>query len=129
MDCDPEELLVERTFRTSLIGDTPKRRLYSRLNWLALSYPTEKAALAASTPSTTILMAVLPEDLQRVSPALAKYTQDTITDDLWNRPAQCPPGTDVPSVYARPYSVATVDSGLQQEIRDACHFFQHRDCY
>jgi len=29
------------------MGGWPKKRLYSRLNWLALSYPTSKAALAA----------------------------------------------------------------------------------
>lgn len=32
------------------MGGCPKNRLYSRLNWLALSYPTPNAALAASTP-------------------------------------------------------------------------------
>ncbi len=32
----------------SRMGGCPKRRLYSRLNWLGLSYPTSKAALAAS---------------------------------------------------------------------------------
>ena len=36
----------ERRVRISRIGGWPKRRLYSRLNWLALSYPTSKAALA-----------------------------------------------------------------------------------
>ncbi len=38
----------------SRIGGWPKKRLYSRLNWLALSYPTSKAALAASSPSTSM---------------------------------------------------------------------------
>jgi hypothetical protein len=33
------------------IGAWPKEWLYQRLNWLALSYPTSKAALAASRPS------------------------------------------------------------------------------
>src|SRR5579862_1889792 len=33
----------------SRIGGLPKKRLYSRLNWLGLSYPTSKAALAASS--------------------------------------------------------------------------------
>ena len=36
------------------IGGWPKKRLYSRLNWLALSYPTSKAALAASRPSMSM---------------------------------------------------------------------------
>jgi hypothetical protein len=36
------------------IGGWPKKRLYSRLNWLALSYPTAKAALAASRPSMSM---------------------------------------------------------------------------
>ncbi len=46
--------LGERRVRTSRIGGWPKKRLYSRLNWLALSYPTSKAALAASSPSVSI---------------------------------------------------------------------------
>ncbi len=28
------------------MGGSPKRRLYSRVNWLVLSYPTSRAALA-----------------------------------------------------------------------------------
>jgi hypothetical protein len=32
-------------------GGLPKKRLYSRLNWLGLSYPTSNAALAASNAS------------------------------------------------------------------------------
>jgi hypothetical protein len=36
------------------IGGWPKKRLYSRLNWVALSYPTSKAALAASSPSMSM---------------------------------------------------------------------------
>ena len=39
---------------TSRIGGFPKKRLYSRLNWLGLSYPTAKAALAASSSSVSI---------------------------------------------------------------------------
>ena len=31
--------------------------------------------------------AVMPEDVRMVSPALARYTQDAINNDLWNRPA------------------------------------------
>jgi hypothetical protein len=38
----------------SRIGGWPKNRLYSRLNWLGLSYPTSKAALAASSSSVSI---------------------------------------------------------------------------
>ena len=38
----------------SRMGGWPKKRLYSRLNWLALSYPTSKAALAASRPLRSI---------------------------------------------------------------------------
>ena len=44
----------ERSIRTSRIGGCPKNRLYYLLNWLALSYPTSKAALAASTSSISI---------------------------------------------------------------------------
>src|SRR6266568_3621496 len=36
------------------MGGWPKRRLYSRLNWLALSYPTSNAALAASRLSMSM---------------------------------------------------------------------------
>jgi hypothetical protein len=39
---------------TSRIGGFPKKRLYSRLNWLGLSYPTANAALAASSSSVSI---------------------------------------------------------------------------
>ena len=39
---------------TSRIGGWPKKRLYSRLNWLTLSYPTSKATVEASRPSTSI---------------------------------------------------------------------------
>src|SRR5947209_20595701 len=46
--------LGERRVRISRIGGWPKKRLYSRLNWLALSYPTSKAALAASRPSISM---------------------------------------------------------------------------
>ena len=45
---------LNRVFRTSFIGGRPNIRLYSRLNWLALSYPTENAAVAASTPSSSM---------------------------------------------------------------------------
>jgi 4-carboxymuconolactone decarboxylase len=34
--------------------------------------------------------AVTPEDVRMVSPALAKYTQDAISNDLWNRQALSP---------------------------------------
>ena len=34
-------------------GGWPKKRLWSRLNWLGLSYPTWNAAVAASTPSAS----------------------------------------------------------------------------
>ena len=44
----------ERRVRISRMGGWPKKRLYSRLNWLALSYPTSNAALAASTPSMSM---------------------------------------------------------------------------
>jgi hypothetical protein len=44
----------ERSARTSRIGGWPKKRLYSRLNCVALSYPTSKAALAASRPLFSI---------------------------------------------------------------------------
>jgi hypothetical protein len=39
---------------TSRIGGIPKNLRYSLLNWLALSYPTSNAALAASIPSFSI---------------------------------------------------------------------------
>src|SRR5450432_1495286 len=48
------EALGDRRVRISRIGGWPKKRLYSRLNWLALSYPTSKAALAASRPSMSM---------------------------------------------------------------------------
>jgi hypothetical protein len=38
----------------SRFGGLPKNRLYSRLNWRALSYPTSNAAREASTPSVSI---------------------------------------------------------------------------
>jgi hypothetical protein len=38
----------------SRMGGWPKKRLYSRLNWLTLSYPTSKATVEASTPSRSI---------------------------------------------------------------------------
>src|SRR5580658_296552 len=44
----------ERRVRISRMGGWPKNRLYSLLNWLALSYPTSKAALAASRPSMSM---------------------------------------------------------------------------
>ena len=34
--------------------------------------------------------AVTPEDVRKVSPALAQYTQDAISNDLWKRPALSP---------------------------------------
>ena len=43
-----------RRLLMSCIGGNPKKRLYSRLNWLGLSYPTSKAALAASSPLMSI---------------------------------------------------------------------------
>src|SRR5207249_3141679 len=46
--------LGERRFRTSRMGGWPNKRVYSRLNWLALSYPTSKATVAASTSSASI---------------------------------------------------------------------------
>jgi hypothetical protein len=44
----------ERRAFTSRMGGWPNKRLYSRLNWLALSYHTAKAALAASRPSMSM---------------------------------------------------------------------------
>jgi hypothetical protein len=43
--------LLSRIALMSRIRGWPKKRLYSRLNWLALSYPTSYAALVASTRS------------------------------------------------------------------------------
>src|SRR5580692_11230777 len=45
----------------SRIGGWPKNRLYSRLNWLGLSYPTSKAALAASSSSVSIFCRMEPK--------------------------------------------------------------------
>ncbi len=44
--------------------------------------------------------AVTPEDVQRVSPALAQYTQDTISNDLWKRPALSPRDRSLVTVAA-----------------------------
>jgi 4-carboxymuconolactone decarboxylase len=44
--------------------------------------------------------AVLPDDVRMVSPALAKHTQDTISNDLWNRPALSPHDRSIVTVAA-----------------------------
>jgi hypothetical protein len=44
-------LVMPRSTAISLLGGAPNRRLYSRLNCDGLSYPTLKAALAASNCS------------------------------------------------------------------------------
>jgi 4-carboxymuconolactone decarboxylase len=36
------------------------------------------------------LSVVMPDDVRIVSPALAKYTQASISDDLWRRPELSP---------------------------------------
>ena len=46
--------LISQSFLMSRIGGWPKKRLYSRLNWLTLSYPTSNATVEASRPSTSI---------------------------------------------------------------------------
>ncbi len=46
--------LVARKAFMSRIGGCPNIRLYSRLNWLTLSYPTSNAAPVASNPSMSI---------------------------------------------------------------------------
>jgi hypothetical protein len=46
-------LVVRKAFM-SRIGGCPNIRLYSRLNWLTLSYPTSNAAPVASNPSMSI---------------------------------------------------------------------------
>jgi len=70
------------------MGGCPKKRLYSRLNWLALSYPTSNAALAASMvpiPGTTRLdrleenigavsIELTPGDLRDIETAASKIT-------------------------------------------------------
>src|ERR1700721_804330 len=50
----PDTYTDARRAWISRIGGWPKNRLYSRLNWLGLSYPTPKAALAASSSSGTL---------------------------------------------------------------------------
>lgn len=47
-----------RSALTCRIGGWPKDRLYSRLNWLTLSYPTSYAAQVASRPSNSIRCAL-----------------------------------------------------------------------
>jgi hypothetical protein len=42
---DSRDTVPERRVRISRTGGWPKKRPYSRLNWLALSYPTSSAAL------------------------------------------------------------------------------------
>jgi hypothetical protein len=56
--------LGERIVRISRMGGWPKRRLYSRLNWLALSYPT-LGAIAVELTS---------EDLREIDNAASKIT-------------------------------------------------------
>jgi hypothetical protein len=46
--------IVARKAFMSRIGGWPNIRLYSRLNWLTLSYPTSNAAPVASNPSMSI---------------------------------------------------------------------------
>jgi hypothetical protein len=78
----------ERRVRISRIGGWPKRRLYSRLNWLALSYPTSKAALAASRPSTSMIEhrpddPNLPNFLKQVGAILAWRDAVAPTERFW----------------------------------------------
>jgi 4-carboxymuconolactone decarboxylase len=44
--------------------------------------------------------AVTPEDVRMVSPALAKYTQDAIDNDLWKRPALSPRDRSIITIAA-----------------------------
>src|SRR4051795_3575148 len=52
--------------------------------------------------------AVTPEDVRMVSPALARYTQDAIDDDLWNRPALSPRDRSIVTVAALIARIQTI---------------------
>jgi 4-carboxymuconolactone decarboxylase len=52
--------------------------------------------------------ALNPEDVRMVSPALAKYTQDAISNDLWNRPALSPRDRSIVTVAASIARIQTV---------------------
>jgi hypothetical protein len=65
------------------MGSWPKKRLYSRLNWLALSYPTSKAALAASARVCELFgtmaktyRSYLPEQDLLLPPSLREWLPD-----------------------------------------------------
>jgi 4-carboxymuconolactone decarboxylase len=50
----------------------------------------------ANSPRSTLI----PEDVSMVSPALAKYTQDAMDNDLWKRPALSPRDRSIVTVAA-----------------------------
>lgn len=52
--------------------------------------------------------AVTPEDVRMVSPALAKYTQDAIDNDLWNRSALSPRDRSIVTVAALIARIQTI---------------------
>lgn len=52
--------------------------------------------------------AVTPEDVHIVSPALAKYTQDAISNDLWNRPALSPRDRSIVTMAALIARIQTI---------------------
>jgi 4-carboxymuconolactone decarboxylase len=52
--------------------------------------------------------AVTPEDVRMVSPALAKYTQDAIENDLWKRPALSPRDRSLVTVAALIARIQTI---------------------
>lgn len=51
---EPYPVVDARRRCISCMGGIPKKRWYSLLNWLGLSYPTSKAALAASSSLVSI---------------------------------------------------------------------------
>src|SRR5207249_9372691 len=75
----------ERRVRISRIGGLPKNRLYSRLNWLALSYPTSKAALAASRPSMSMRPRVACNRKPKVFPVLKRTHRGQRTEMVVQR--------------------------------------------
>lgn len=52
------------------------------------------------TTSNSPQSALTPQDIQAVSPALASYTQKSISDDLWKRPDLSPRDRSIVTVSA-----------------------------
>lgn len=52
--------------------------------------------------------AVTPEDVRKVSPALAQYTQDAINNNLWERPALSPRDRSIVTVAALIARIQTI---------------------